>query len=341
MKKKEANRQAKKSLGQVQNPKSNGDTDRGTSDETLSVLPLKEFLTFLGRQKDVIKVEANVNVKELTGYKERRERADAVVNLMWEVMSYRFLYVTHLSFHGQVVNSFPISYQSKYDHKRSGGTSTRYMYNCAQNTDRQHAPLKSCQEGVKNRDKESMETFDCSGWIHITLSDLSDVAFIKLTHCQDHIPYCPIDIPEAIEKYVQDNLKLTPTQASKYLEAHLQSLTLSNQLWTEILKAHPKPSFTRKSIYQLWSRLSSCTWKRDEDEVWSAWLLLKEFQKPSPDRLYTVEPIPVEDEEKGITVIAFALPENLRQWGGRIRELQMDSACEFIIYPLVNKVLNH
>ena len=76
------------------------------------------------------------------------------------------------------------------------------MYNCAQNSDRQHAPVKSSNIGIKHRDKESMDSFDCSGWIHITLSDLSDTAFIKLTHCEDHVPYCPIDIPEDIEKYV-------------------------------------------------------------------------------------------------------------------------------------------
>jgi hypothetical protein len=83
----------------------------------------------------------------------------------------------------------------------------------------------------------------------------------------------------------------------------------------------------------LWSRLSSRTWKRDEDEVQSARLLLEEFKISSPDRLYTVEPIPVEQDE-GITVIVFALPEILRQWGGRLRELQLDSACEssYFIY---------
>jgi len=61
------------------------------SDESLSVLPRNKFLTFLGRQKDVIKVEANVNIKDLVGYTVRREWADAIVNLMWEVMSYQFL----------------------------------------------------------------------------------------------------------------------------------------------------------------------------------------------------------------------------------------------------------
>jgi hypothetical protein len=45
--------------------------------------------------------------------------------------------------------------------------------------------------------------------------------------------------------------------------------------------------------------------------------------------LYTVvEPIPIV-EETGVTAIAFTLPEILRQWGGRIREIQLDSACEF------------
>jgi hypothetical protein len=45
--------------------------------------------------------------------------------------------------------------------------------------------------------------------------------------------------------------------------------------------------------------------------------------------LYSVvEPIPIE-EENGVTAIAFTLPEILRQWAGRIREIQLDSACEF------------
>lgn len=40
-----------------------------------------------------------------------------------------------------------------------------------------------------------------------------------------------------------------------------------------------------------------------------------------------VEPIPIM-EETGVTAIAFILPEILRQWGGRIREIQLDSACK-------------
>ena len=93
--KKEANRQAKKIIGKAPNPNPEfGDCDDEiTFNENLSILLLKEFLTFLGWQKVVIKVEANVDVKELVGYTERREHADIIMNLMWEVMSYWFLYV--------------------------------------------------------------------------------------------------------------------------------------------------------------------------------------------------------------------------------------------------------
>jgi hypothetical protein len=65
---------------------------------------------------------------------------------------------------------------------------------------------------VKHRDKESMQTFDCSGWLHITISDLSDIASIKLDHHEAHIPYCPIEIPEDVVTYIHDNLKLMPAQ---------------------------------------------------------------------------------------------------------------------------------
>jgi hypothetical protein len=44
-------------------------------------------------QKDELKIEANVAMGELLEYMDRRKHADAVINLIWEVMSYRFLCV--------------------------------------------------------------------------------------------------------------------------------------------------------------------------------------------------------------------------------------------------------
>lgn len=75
--------------------------------------------------------------------------------------------------------------------------------------------------------------------------------------------------------------------------------------------------------------MSSKEWKRDPDQVKSAKILLDEaFTNSSTDKnTYSVEPIPVHDEP-GFIAIAFCLPEVLRKWGGKIRELSLDSACK-------------
>lgn len=91
------------------------------------------------------------------------------------------------------------------------------------------------------------------------------------------------------------------------------------------MKIDPKPAYNRKAIYQLWSDHASQQWKRDADEVVSAKILIDEAAK-DPSSLYTVESIPLHEEE-GFTAIAFALPEMILQWGGRIREIALDSTC--------------
>ena len=94
--KKRAHRAANKSAVKARDPDSDCNSDKEAAVSTghdLPPLPLGEFLTFLSRQKDAIKVKANVTLGELSEYLDRREHADALVNLMWDVMSYRFLCV--------------------------------------------------------------------------------------------------------------------------------------------------------------------------------------------------------------------------------------------------------
>lgn len=87
------------------------------------------------------------------------------------------------------------------------------------------------------------------------------------------------------------------------------------------------PKYSKKAIYRLWSEQMSKKWKRDPDEVKSAKILIEEAAKDTSS-MYCVENIPLHEEE-GFTAIAFALPEMLRQWGGRIREIALDSTCKF------------
>ena len=57
-----------------------------------------------------------------------------------------------------------------------------------------------------------MDTFKCHGWLHIMLLELDNVAYIKIDHRDDHIPYVPIDIPEDVMELIDKNPKWTPTQ---------------------------------------------------------------------------------------------------------------------------------
>ena len=96
---------------------------------------------------------------------------------------------------------------------------------------------------------------------------------------------------------------------------------------------HPQPKFSRKTVYNLWSEHVSKKWKRDEDEVKSAKMLIEEASNPQNQGneargLYTIMPVPLHDEP-GFIAIAFVLKEVLSQWGGRIREISLDSACAF------------
>jgi hypothetical protein len=72
------------------------------------------------------------------------------------------------------------------------------MYHCAQNTKRQHAPKKTQREGAKPRDKIAIDAFTCKGWLHITITDWDDIAFVNIGHAKDHVLYWKIDVPPEI-----------------------------------------------------------------------------------------------------------------------------------------------
>ncbi|KAJ6458442.1 hypothetical protein C8R45DRAFT_843769, partial [Mycena sanguinolenta] len=274
----------------------------------LDLLPLGDFLDALTQQDDNLELEARVDIASISG--KRREKADQLAARIWKRMKYRFVY------------------HSKYDHKRT--SSTRFMYHCAQNESRQNAPKKSDREGVKHRDNIAMDAFQCHGWLHVTINDWDNVAFIKILHKDDHIPYWCIDVLPDVAEFIRQNSKLT-----------------SGQLWDEILKLYPHPPFSRRVIYTMWAENNSMEWKRDPDELKSANILLEEFTSPSSssegkEPLYSIETIPL-TPQPGFTAIAFALPKLLCEVGGRVRELSLDSAwntngSRYEVYALLGEV---
>jgi hypothetical protein len=96
------------------------------------------------------------------------------------------------------------------------------MYHCAQSKEHQNDPKKSQNHGAKHRDKLSMDAFECHGWLHITIMDLENIAFVKISHRDDHVPYWSIDVPTDVVEFVRDNPKLTPGQVCYYFAPVVQ-----------------------------------------------------------------------------------------------------------------------
>lgn len=95
-----------------------------------------------------------------------------------------------------------------------------------------------------------------------------------------------------------------------------------------MLKKYPRPQFSRDSVYQMWHNLVKAKWKSDVDEITSARNLLKKGSKPGGLSKYEVEEICI-TEPGGMSVIAFSIPEMIKMWGDRVREIALDSACRW------------
>ncbi|KAF8151410.1 hypothetical protein B0H34DRAFT_678046 [Crassisporium funariophilum] len=178
-----------------------------------------------------------------------------------------------------------------------------------------HLIKKSLNNGIKHRDKEQMDAFDCSGWIHITIMDRGDDALIKFKHENKH-------------KFVLAKVELSPTQ-----------------LWDQILKRPEYEDdllpFLRKSSYRNWHQSSSKKWTRNANELKSAKILLEEASKTNTN-YSSVEVISIPKEE-GFTALAFCLPGSLCKWGPQICEISLDStfqinALNFKVYALLGEV---
>ena len=101
-------------------------------------------------------------------------------------------------------------YHSAYRKKRE--PATRFMFHCAQTVTRQHKPKKG--DNCKTRDKDRMYTFECRGWLHITIMDDTDIALVKYNHEDDHVPYWDVEIPLDIKEFISNNVQMKPTQVS-------------------------------------------------------------------------------------------------------------------------------
>src|ERR1700735_570867 len=96
------------------------------------------------------------------------------------------------------------------------------MYICAQSKLHHNKSREGLHEEAKPHDKESMDMFECAGWLHITIDEVEAIALVKLQHEDDHIPYWCIDVPDDVCEYVAKNSDFTPTQVDHHQESRFE-----------------------------------------------------------------------------------------------------------------------
>ena len=182
-------------------PDDEDDIDGQENYSLLSELSIDAFLDMVSdTEGDISSLLACVDLSSLKSELEGpREKADFLATSVWEHTKYRFVY--HSVYHSK---QFPTAC---------------YMYHCSQMHECQHKPKKGKHEGAKLRDKDAMDTFDCHGWLFITVIEGSDVVNdVKFQHKDDHIPYWNIDVPEDVQDFglapvASRSTTVTPLQA--------------------------------------------------------------------------------------------------------------------------------
>ncbi|KZV79202.1 hypothetical protein EXIGLDRAFT_661315 [Exidia glandulosa HHB12029] len=179
-----------------------------------------------------------------------------------------------------------------------------------------------------------MKTFTCDGWLHITVRDIGSVSRVKIVHKEDHVHYnrCRV-LPDDVQEILRNAGDKTMSQV-RFLH-HVM------YLWQEILQVHPKPTFSRRTVHNHWAATDRLRWCRDTDQLKSARILLENGRTAGNLGMYAVHPIDMAPEE-GFETLAWALPDVMKSWQGRIREVSMDSAWEtngrrFELYALIGE----
>ncbi|KAJ7929494.1 hypothetical protein B0H13DRAFT_1446941, partial [Mycena leptocephala] len=106
----------------------------------------------------------------------------------------------------------------------------------------------------KQRDKGKMAMFPCGGWVTIWAAPDEPDCFVCIRHLDCHQKYVCIDLPEDVKKFmVSDSWFFCPF-----------SIT------------YPRPNFLPTTVYNHWLKQHQANWRRCDDELESAKILLKQ-----------------------------------------------------------------
>ncbi|KAK1216777.1 hypothetical protein PQX77_001906 [Marasmius sp. AFHP31] len=146
----------------------------------------------------------------------------------------------------------------KENKKLPTGWRTRYF--CSQDRARKKKS-KKVSDAEKHRDNLGMKRFDCKSKLVITSHTVNDEVevYVRLDHHDSHLQYTDVSLPESALEYIRDHLQFKPNDLVKTLKPDYQNITSAQ-------------------VYSAWLRLSEVLWRRADDQMESARLLLRELE---------------------------------------------------------------
>ncbi|CAK5283818.1 unnamed protein product [Mycena citricolor] len=298
-------REKNKARADRQPKKAPGPSDRGkdTSGEQIPEISLSRLISLMEKHGSVKPFEIHVNIKRselvlLEGEERTPENLlKCMASHIYQATGYRF------------------NYKGKRPNK--GNTDVhKFEFYCAQ-LDGEQTKNHLVDDVKKQRGRTTMDRFKCNGHLNITLnSSRTEFMMVRLSHHLAHKHYTDISIPADIKKYIRESKGLTATK-----------------IYEEIIKMHPKTELTEKQVYRCWSDVNQGRWRKADDQVESAKILLQEYKDLTID-IVEINP------EPGLSTIAFIFREILDEYGGDVEEIAMDStwktnAAGYELYAIV------
>jgi hypothetical protein len=186
------------------------------------------------------------------------------------------------------------------------GHKTRFW--CCQDISRKQKTRPSQKEGVKHRDTVGMKHFDCHSTLVVSCCQRTPIDVdqwtlsIHIEHHDSHTPYFDITMPVEATEIIRDNLEWSILST---LVPRIQGLF---------------PNITSKQVHSAWSCMSQILWKKDENQLTSAKLLLDELAGDVD--IFDIE------EVDGVEQVCWGMKRIAKSLHKNIIEIALDATCE-------------
>lgn len=153
-----------------------------------------------------------------------------------------------------------------------------------------------------------MKHFDCHSTLVVSCCQRAPDSIdqrtlsIHLEHHDSHTPYFDVAMPAEAAEIIRDNLEWS----------------IPSTLVPRIRRLFP--NVTSKQVHATWSQMSQILWKKDENQLTSAKLLLEEFAEDVD--IFNIE------EVDGVEQVCWGIKRIAKSLCGNVVEIALDATCE-------------